>query len=318
MLDYLNQTLGLSATVSPWPEAKNFPLYLRSGRKYFLLHIGGLECVLIETDEDSFNLSAFRKQMMKLPVKQKHIVLCFKHLNSRRRKALIEAGIPFIVPESQVYLPFLGIVLQERMKSIAVASERLSPSAQLVLLCLMYEQDTQPTRKVDLAKRLELSAMNVTRAVQELEALELVAVQKAGRSDHVSAVGSGKSLYEKALPYMIDPVQKQVFVRKKDIASSLPLAGEYALAAHSMLNRPQLECKAISRKKYKALGEIEVIDPAWSTSQDHVQLQLWKYDPEPLAHGHAVDMISLALSLRENEDERVEQAVEEMLEGYEW
>lgn len=318
MLDYLNQTLGLSATVTPWAEEKNLPLYLRSGRKYSLLHIGGLECVLIETDEDSFNLSAFRKQMRKLPAKPEHVVLCFEHLNSRRRKALIEAGMPFIVPESQVYLPFLGIVLQERMRSIKVIPERLSPSAQFVLLCLIYEWDIQPIRKIDLAKRLELSAMNVTRAVQELEALELVIVEKAGRSDYVSAANSGKFLYEKALPYMIDPVKKQVCVRKKDIVSNLPLAGEDALAAHSMLNRPQLECRAISRKNYKALGEVEVIDPSWSTSQDHIQLQIWKYDPEPLAHQHTVDMISLALSLRENGDERVERAVEEMLEGYEW
>ena len=56
MLDYLNQTLGLEATMTPWAEADRFPLYLRSGKKYFLLHIGGVECVLIEADEKNFSL----------------------------------------------------------------------------------------------------------------------------------------------------------------------------------------------------------------------------------------------------------------------
>ena len=318
MLDYLNQVLGLEATMTPWAEADQFPLYLRSGKKYFLLHIGGVECVLIEADENSFSLPAFRKQMAKLPGQPEHIVLRFNHLNSRQRKALIEARIPFIVPGSQVYLPFLGVVLQERMKSAKVAPEKLSPAAQLILICLIYGPDVQSIRKVDLAKRLELSAMNVTRAVQELETLELVTVERAGRSDYVSTVNSGKSLYEKALPYMIDPVQKRLYVQKADILSGLPMAGEYALSTHSMLSGPQIECRAISRKKYKGLDRIEEIDSAWSNSLDYIQLELWKYDPQPLADCRAVDVISLALSLRGNQDERVEQAVEEMMEGYKW
>lgn len=318
MLEYLNQTLGLEATMIPWAEAEKFPLYLRNGKKYFMLHIGGVECILIEADEKNFSLPTFRKQLAKLPGHPEHIVLCFKRLESRQRKALIEAQIPFIIPDSQVYLPFLGVVLQERMKSVKPAPKKLSPAAQLILLHFIYEMTGWSACKVDLARQLNLSAMNVTRAVQELEALELVTVERFGRSDHVSAVDSGKALYEKALPYMIDPVQKRLYVRKGEKFSELPMAGEYALATHSMLNEPQIECKAISRKKYKELDGIEEIDPAWSNSHDYIQLELWKYDPQPLAVYHAVDAISLALSLRENKDERVEQAVEEMLEGYKW
>ena len=318
MLDYLNQTLGLTATITTWAEAEQFPLYLRSGKKYSLLYIGGMECVLIEADEKNFSLPSFRKQMTKLPTQPDHIVLSFKHLDSRKRKALIEAGIPFIVPGSQVYLPFLGVVLQERMKSVKSAPERFSPSAQLILLYLIYEPTVQPIRKVDLAKRLELSAMNVTRAVQELETLELVTVEKAGRSDHVSAIDKGKSLYEKALPYLIDPAQKRIHIRKVSAMEGTPLAGESALAVRSMLASPAVECRAISRKEFKHLEGIEEIDPAWSNSNDYIQLELWKYDPKALADHAGVDIISLSLSLKDNEDERVEQAVEEMMEGYKW
>lgn len=318
MLKYLNQTLGLEATMIPWAESEQFPLYLRNGKKYFLLHICGVECVLIEADEKNFSLPSFLKQMAKLPGQPNHIVLCFKHLESRQRKALIEAQIPFIVPGSQVYLPFLGVVLQERMKSVKPAPKKLSPAAQLILLHFIYEMTGWSACKVDLARRLNLSAMNVTRAVQELEALELVTVEKFGRSDYVSAVDSGKALYEKALPYMIDPVQKRLYVRRSEKFAELPMAGEYALATHSMLNGPQIECKAISRKKYKELDGIEEIDPSWSNSRDYIQLELWKYDPQLLVVYYAVDVISLALSLHKNKDERVEQAVEEMMEEYKW
>ena len=313
MLDYLNQTLGLNAKISPWAEAERFPLYLRNGRKYSLLHIGETECVLIEADENSFSLPAFRKQVAKLPVPSGHIVLCFKRLDSRQRKALIEARVPFIVPGSQIYLPLLGIVLQERMKSVKATPKKLSAAAQLILLHFIYEPAGWSARKVDLVKRLSLSAMNVTRAVQELEALELVIVERTGRSDHVSAVSAGKSLYEKALPYMVDPVQKRLYVRKRPEFAGFPMAGEYALARHSILNEPSIECKAVSRKEYKSLEGIEEIDPAWSCGQDYIQLEIWKYDPKLLAVYQGVDVISLALSLQNDEDERVEQAVEEIM-----
>ena len=108
MLDYLNQTLGLEATMTPWAEADRFPLYLRSGKKYFLLHIGGVECVLIEADEKNFSLPTFRKQMAKLPGQPEHRVLCFKHLESRQRKALIEAHIPLLFRGARFTCRFWG------------------------------------------------------------------------------------------------------------------------------------------------------------------------------------------------------------------
>ncbi len=85
-----------------------------------------------------------------------------------------------------------------------------------------------------------------------------------------------------------------------------------------MLASPAVECRAISRKEFKHLEGIEEIDPAWSNSNDYIQLELWKYDPKALADHAGVDIISLSLSLKDNEDERVEQAVEEMMEGYKW
>ncbi len=314
MLDYLTKTLGLSASVESWPEAERLPLYLQNGKKYSFLYIEDVKCLLVEVDENGFSLPAFRKQMAKLLPQPEFIVLCFKHLNSRQRKALIEARMPFIVPGSQIYLPFIGIVLQERMKSVVTAPKKLSPGAQLILLLLIYEPVGSPFRKIDLAKQLDMSAMTVTRAVQELTALELVCVDRKGRNDWVITKEGGRSLYEKALPYLIDPVQKRICVRRNKAFSGLLMAGEYALGSRTLLNGPDVECRAISRKEFKRIEGIEEVDPAWTNTQDYVQLEVWKYDPKPLAFHGAVDVISLALSLRDVKDERVEQAVEEMLE----
>lgn len=52
---------------------------------------------------------------------------------------------------------------------------------------------------------------------------------------------------------MIDPVQKRLYVRKKPEFEELPMAGEDALGTWSVLNGPQIECKAISRKESKGI-----------------------------------------------------------------
>ena len=80
-----------------------------------------------------------------------------------------------------------------------------------------------------------------------------------------------------------------------------------------MLASPAVVCNAISRKEYRQLSDVEEIDPAWSNNRDYIQLELWKYDPQPSAVYHAVDVISLFLSLRKDKNERGEQAMEEIL-----
>ena len=48
-------------------------------------------------------------------------------------------------------------------------------------------------------------------------------------------------------------------------------------------------------------------------SQGQVAVEMWRYNPRKLTTQNIVDELSLALTLREDADERVEEAVEEML-----
>ena len=45
---------------------------------------------------------------------------------------------------------------------------------------------------------------------------------------------------------------------------------------------------------------------------------MWNYPPRLLGDGNAVDQISLYLSLRDDTDERIQQALEELLEEIRW
>ena len=49
-------------------------------------------------------------------------------------------------------------------------------------------------------------------------------------------------------------------------------------------------------------------------ADSQVAIELWRYDPKRISTNKMVDPLSLALSLQEEADERIETAVEEMLE----
>lgn len=321
MLRYLKENLGFEAKEKEWDVAEKMPLFLRSGRKYSVLSIEKTELLLIRMDAASFNLMAFQKQLTKLSEYWLgEIVLCFEKLTTYQRKALIEKRLSFIVPGSQLYLPPLGIALQERMAAERKKVSRLSANSQLLLLYLIYHGEDTHFTKIELSKRLNVSAMHITRAVQEVTSLGLVKVKKNGRSDNVTPVKSGKQLYEMARPYLVDPVQKRQFVKQNTAFSILPLSGEAALAERTMLNIPAVSCRAIGRKEYKEyLGKgIELVDPAWYGETDYIELEIWKYDPELLTADGTVDVISLATALTNSSDERIQRAIDKMMEKYRW
>ena len=321
MLQYLKETLGMTAEEAAWSEAEHLPLYLRNGRKYSVLSVEGAELLLIYMEAASFNLTAFQKQWKKLSEYWSgEPVLCFEKLTTYQRKALIEKRISFVVPGSQMYLPCLGVALQERAAAGRRAVSKLSSASQSLLLYLLYRGEAAMLKKVELANRLGVSAMNITRAVQELASLGLVETQKVGRSDLVLPTGSGAALYEKAKAHLINPVQKRVFVKWKHEFDALPLSGESALAERTMLNPPPVACRAIARRAYKQYQEsgLELVDPAWYSGADYIELEVWKYAPDLLAESGMVDVVSLAASLVNNPDERIEIAVEEMMEAHKW
>lgn len=118
---------------------------------------------------------------------------------------------------------------------------------------------------------------------------------------------------------MVTPVQKRIFVKDSSNLLELPLSGETALAEMTMLNPPAVSCKAIGKRQYRsAQDSLEQVDPAWSMAQDYIALEIWKYDPRPLARCGLVDVVSLAVALSAQTDERIQMAVDAMLEGYKW
>ena len=81
---------------------------------------------------------------------------------------------------------------------------------------------------------------------------------------------------------------------------------------------PRNDVRACFEKDSRLQNLNTIDDDSWEESRDLVHLEIWKYDPVPISNGDAVDIISMALSLENNRDERVQGELQDVMEERGW
>ena len=99
-------------------------------------------------------------------------VFCVDSLSAYTKRKMLEEGIPFILEEKEIYLPFLGIVLNNAVKKDKKRPLRISYLTQKMLLTVLYQKIADAS-VTDMARILGVSKMSVTRCFNELEAFDL-------------------------------------------------------------------------------------------------------------------------------------------------
>ena len=159
------------------------------------------------------------------------------------------------------------------------------------------------------AKDLKLTPTSISRASRQLEEMGLLHIRKVGVQRIMQSEDSPKTLFQKAGDKLLNPIKRTVYIPKELVETELLESGYSALAEYSMLNTPNVRCYAAERiSQWK-----DVMTNSLQNSQVQVAVEMWRYNPRKLSTRNIVDELSLALALREDADERVEEAVEEML-----
>ena len=159
------------------------------------------------------------------------------------------------------------------------------------------------------AKDLELTPTSISRASRQLEEMGLLHIRKVGVQRIMQSEDSPKTLFQKAGDKLLNPIKRTVYIPKELVGTELLESGYSALAEYSMLNTPNVRCYAAERiSQWK-----DVMTNSLQNSLVQVAVEMWRYNPRKLSTRNIVDELSLALALREDADERVEEAVEEML-----
>jgi len=97
-----------------------------------------------------------------------------------------------------------------------------------------------------------------------------------------------------------------------------PQAELSALAHYSMLAEPKNVAVALSREDWKALQQRDAVTRAMPDETNALIVEVWSYAPTLFASDGWVDRLSLYLSLRDTQDERVQAALDQVLEEVPW
>ena len=317
MIKEIRKNFGIEIEINPMNKPRELPLYLTNNRNFYKAKIHDVQFFIVEfEDNNKTTIVALRKQIEKykdyinMPV-----VLYINNIVAEQRAALIRANIPFIAPPRQFYLPFLGIVLSnhfsKKQNSVDV-TDKMMPITQSLFLYLFYNNERQ-IKKTDAKNFLKCTATSITRASEQLITMGLLEEFKNGTSIYMRLLDKGIGCYKKAKDYFISPVQKEIFVNIEDLPENILKAGETALAEKTMLSEPVIPEYAVYKNSGLAKN-IKEISPLWNESRNVAKLQFWKYDPSLFATSGTVDNISIICSLLDNQDERIEMSLEELME----
>jgi len=137
-IKYLEEVLHLTVDVSPYSADDILPLYLRNSYSLYTSAILGIKCLLALPLEQG-NLTVLRKQCAQLKkLTGLDCVLCLENVRIYTKDKMLAEGIPFIIPEQQIYMPFLGIALAQSGAREIKRIESISFSTQKLLLNAIY------------------------------------------------------------------------------------------------------------------------------------------------------------------------------------
>lgn len=319
--NYLGETLGIFINPGKWEGVDRLPFFLRDFYTFFEVSLPGTPCLLmVARDEAEQTPAAIRKHMAQVQERWGHeVIYVAPAVSAYNRKRLIEQKVPFVVPGNQMYLPPLGIDLREHFRKIRLATPRFSPSTQAVVLHALLCGAEQSCTPSGMANRLGYTVMTLTRAFDEVESAGLGEVVKEGRERVLRFGEAGKALWEKARQLMRSPVKRRAYLRPLRNELPGPAAGLTALARYTLLTPPSHPVCALSSEDWKALKQRnEIVELALPAEPEACEVEIWSYAPRLFAEGGIVDRFSLFLSLQDDADERVQSALEKMMEGIAW
>lgn len=308
-MEYIKEVLGISVTSGREVEGL-FPNYIALRYKIKYAYLDDLKVVFVYPTQPLESIRTIKNHFDIIEDKTScKPILILDHLSSRDKSYLIREHIPFVVDNKQIYLPFMATYLNERGEGEKINKDVLLPSSQLLLLYYLYNGCGKLLTSAAV-RDLGLTPMSISRASKQLEELGLVKTIKKGVQKIIYSSKESKALFEDAKKYLLNPIKRTIYVSKDKCDNTFLYSGLSALSYYSNINSDKCNCYAShSISKYEKEASNRLVD-----SNEQFALELWRYDPHKLSKNEYVDKISLALSFKDNKDERIEQAVDEMLD----
>ena len=314
---YLKSALGLEPEIKPLKteRLKKMPLYIASEYEIQLVNLYGHDFLLVDVKSD-FTTGRLKKHLDTIAtILDTKAIAVIAQLEAYKRIRLIEKRIPFIIPGKQMYLPDLLIDLKEFGNKPKGLLATMRPATQFLLL---YHLQVEPLDGINLkgiAEKLGYDAATITRAVHYLRNAGLCTLDGT-KEKTLHFNENNRELWEKAEPLMINPVKKIQYCNGWIDDNNLYKTNDNALAHYTDLNDDAIEYYAI-RPGYTRFTEGANCKKT-AQFEGNICIEEWRYDPGLLAQDGFVDPLSLYLCFRNDADERVQIALEQIKEKFVW
>ena len=317
--DYLFRDLGIEVVPVP-VEIPGTPFFIR--KQFALYKITALDkglCLLLSKNrsltqhnfQEIISTFAFVQNVSGLMP-----VFVFSAMSKRERLELIRQKIAFLVPDSQMFIPYLGLDFSERIPQTPLPKERLlRPAAQALIIQQILTGNIDGLTVNQASAVMGYTAMGTLRAVNQLDELGICQVTFDGYRKQLAFPTDRKSLWEKSKPFLRNPVKKTIPVEDDSALTEFPFAGEFALAHHSDLSVTR-KTYALRQKDVAALSDEGKIRIAFAKETGCADIQVWSYTL-PSWNGE-VDLLSLELSFNNTNDARIKIALLNLEEQRKW
>jgi DNA-binding MarR family transcriptional regulator len=332
-LTYIAETLGILPTVTLIDKSQldRLPMYIHETFKLYRTDLFNTEIILAELkNDDELSIQQTEKQVHQIKnLLNQKVVIVLENVQAYNRKRLIKKGINFIVPGKQLYMPDLLIDMRESFVHTKTKQKNgtLLPSAQFLLIYHIIHRNQQwkleehPFKEI--AQKLGYTPMAITNAIDNLKYHELVEVE-GEKKKFIHFRNDRHELWNIAQEQklLVNPVIKTVYVDEKPKDLFLLHCNASALPEYTDLSPSRQEYFAIEKTVFYGLQKSNVLVNL-NEYEGRYALEVWKYNPltlvDELPNDMAVvDPISLYLSVKDSRDERIEMALEQILEKFIW
>ena len=321
LLGYLEALSGERPDLAVHADSA-LPLFLRERYSIFSTRLFGRRALLaLETEGwENGSPGEYGKHAEALQLKiGEPVILVLPILPSYARNRMVQMGIPFVIPGSQTFIPNSLIDLRERFPQLnAKRRKTFSPAAQCTVLYHLLREPLTGLALKAIAQKVHYSPMMMTKVKDELEAGKICKIIRSGRSMVLDFTAHGRSLWEQVEPQLSSPVRKSRWVQWAKPEHPALLAGMSALSHWTLIAADRLPTYALTLAGFQQALEQGACTVCHDAERATAKIEVWSYQPRPLSEGLMVDPLSLYLTLRDSGDERVQQQLEQLIQGVKW
>lgn len=318
-INYIKEVFGLDLYVEPMPKEQTdkLPLYISHEYELFTARLLNINVLLAQKKtKEPLTTIRYKMQFKTLNRVFKYpVILVLPDMDAYKRNRLIQQNINFVIDGKQIFLPELLLDIKEYNLKVD-KNDFLTPAAQCILLYHLQKESLNNCTYQQIAEKVKYPYLGVTRATEILQKLGLCIVT-ASKLKIINFEDDKKVLWQNALAYLRTPILRTVYYNRILNEDMCYISDINALAYYTDINPDKEVHLAVSQDKLKNI----LVSEEQEYPRDYdckYNVQIWRYNPEILAENGVVDPLSLYLSLNWSDDERIEMALEQLIEIQKW